>query len=119
MSIFENIKDNDSYDSEVSNLNKYGAGQETWDEYQSNSISSMSGKVTAIGWFIFIPACLIIVFRKFGLHNKPIFDKIHMFNSRMNEIRGVVMAKNILLGIFMFIMLVSIAYLCTLSNHQI
>jgi hypothetical protein len=116
-SIFEDIKDKDSYDNEVSNLNKYGAGQETWDDYQDNSISAMSGKVTTIGWLIFIPACLIILFRKFGLHNKPIFDKFHATNQKFNEIRGVLTVKNVLLGLYLLLNLISIAYLCTLSGH--
>jgi hypothetical protein len=71
--LFENIKDKDSYDMEVSNLNKYGVGQETWDDYYSSSIAGTASTVTGRCWLVFIPALLIILFRITGLHEKPIF----------------------------------------------
>jgi hypothetical protein len=115
--IFEGIKDRDAYDNQVSNLNKYGSGQETWDDYQSESAGAMGTYTNLLSWGIFIPACLIVAWRIFGLHNKPIFDKIVVFYQNMSEKRLVKRAKNIILGFWMALMSVFIVYLCSLAAH--
>lgn len=115
--IFDNIKDKDSYLNEVSNLNKYGAGQETWDDYYSNSISGTAAAITTKCWLLWVPALLIIIFRILGLHKKPIFEKGVEIKNRLNENRYMSIAKKILMGLFMFVMFYFVLYLCSTSSH--
>lgn len=118
--IFENIKDKDSYLNEVSNLNKYGAGQETWDDYYSNSISGTAAAITTKCWLLWVPALMIIIFRILGLHKKPIFDKVVEIKSRINQqhLRYINIGKQVLMGLFMFVMFYFTLYLCSTSQHQ-
>lgn len=71
-----------------------------------------------IGWLLFVPSCLIIAFRLLGLHEKSIFEKPIEINRKINEIKGVVLVKQILLGLFLVVLLVLVSYLNVLSSHQ-
>jgi hypothetical protein len=71
-----------------------------------------------IGWLLFVPSCLIIAFRLLGLHEKSIFEKPIEINRKINEIKGMVLVKQILLGLFLVVLLVLVSYLNVLSSHQ-
>jgi len=113
------MKNGETYDSEVSNLNKYGSGQETWTQYESNSDANMTAYAAVYGTLVFLPVISIILFRKFGLHNKPAFDKIANAHSQASSYRAVGLIKKLLAGFFLGMMVVYMMYLCSITSHQV